>query len=233
MNHSAGRLDYIEHHTFLTGPLVPGSVVIDGGANIGAFASAMVGRFPCRVVAVEPHPKIFDAIPAHERIHKVACALGGSDGRRRLQFDANPEAARLNDAAVGEGVMTDVRRLETIFHENNVNEVALVKLDIEGSELEVLESLSDEVLGRIAQFAIEFHDFAGYLTTPQVEAALAKLEQRGWTAIRFSRRFYGDTLIVNRRLVDLSNRDVWWMRHVSRNIRGIGRMVRSRLGGRS
>ncbi len=233
MTLAAGRLNCIEHHTFLTGPLVAGSIVIDAGANIGGFASAMVERFPCRVLALEPHPKYFDTIPIHDRIHKLSCAVAGTDGRRRLQLDANPEAARLNDTNQGEGTMTEVRRLETIIRENDITELALVKLDIEGTELEVLASLTDDVLGRIAQFTIEFHDFAGYLSTRQVETALAQLERRGWLKVKFSRQYYGDTLIVNRRLVHLSQLDAWWLRHVTRNTRGVGRWVRRRLGARS
>lgn len=208
-------------------------MVIDAGANIGNFSAAILDGFESRVIALEPHPKYFEAIPEHDRLLKLCCALGDSDGRRRLQLDANPQAARLVESENGQGTTTDVRRLDTLMREQGLEKLALVKLDIEGTELEVLDSLADSTLDQIAQFTIEFHDFAGYITTDQVEQALARLASRGWTTIRFSHRQYGDTLVINRKLVQLTEAEIWWMRNVSRNVRGVVRRVRRQLGGQA
>jgi hypothetical protein len=45
--------------------------------------------------------------------------------------------------------------------------IDLLKADIEGAEISMLTACPDEVLGRIAQIGIEFHDFCGI--TPAAE----------------------------------------------------------------
>jgi Methyltransferase FkbM domain len=47
--------------------------------------------------------------------------------------------------------------------------VDVVKMDIEGAEIEVIASLDDDQIKRVGQWAIEFHDFMGMMTGLDVE----------------------------------------------------------------
>lgn len=216
----------VENHTFLTGPLVRGGAVIDAGANVGGFAGQLVARYPVHVYSLEPHPEHFARIATPDRVRKFNLALAGHDGTRRLAFSSNPQGSRLTGDSPADGTDVIIRGLESFAAEHGLSDIALVKLDIEGAEVEVLDSLTEGFLARVDQFTIEFHDFAGYLTTAQVEAALRRLERFDFAAIKFSRVQYGDTLVVNRRRLDIGAVGLATLRHAVRNARGVVRWLR-------
>jgi FkbM family methyltransferase len=54
------------------------------------------------------------------------------------------------------------RHLGRLLLELGVAEIEVLKLDIEGAELEVIDSLSDDFFHNVGQLTIEFHDFLGY-----------------------------------------------------------------------
>jgi FkbM family methyltransferase len=221
----------IEHHTFLSAPLAGGGNVIDAGANLGVFCSGIVSQFHGRVIAVEPHPGYFGRIATGGGIEKLRVAIAAKDGPLTLRLDENLESSRIDPSAGGEGIIVEGRSLESLADELGMSEIALIKMDIEGAELDVLDSLSDAFLARVAQFTVEFHDFAGYASTPRVEQTLDRLEKRGFAAIKFSRSFYGDTLIANIDRCQLSKSDLWWLRNVSRTTQGMGRWIRRKVMG--
>jgi FkbM family methyltransferase len=47
--------------------------------------------------------------------------------------------------------------LEMFLRQNAISRVDLLKMDIEGSEIDVFEGATDEDLQRVDQFTIEFH----------------------------------------------------------------------------
>jgi hypothetical protein len=76
----------------------------------------------------------------------------------------------------------------------------VLKMDIEGAELEVLDSLNDEFFAEIGQLTIEFHDFLGYATTEDVVSRVDRIVSLGFWELYWSRRRNtGDVLLVNRR----------------------------------
>lgn len=225
------KLACIANHTFLVGPLRAGGAVIDAGANAGLFCNAVSAQFGVRVLAIEPHPSHFSAIPTGPGVEKVNAAVATVNGPLKFQLDDNFEGSRLGSNSTGGEVTVTGRTLESLADEYRLDRLSLIKLDIEGAELDALDGLSDKFLSRIAQFTIEFHDFAGYFTSARVEESLRRLEHRGFVAIKFSRKFYGDTLIANRDLCRLSRADVWWLQNISRNARGASRWLRRKIGG--
>ena len=58
--------------------------------------------------------------------------------------------------------------LEEFAAAQNLSDIDIVKMDIEGSEVEVLDSCSDEFLGRCGQLSLELHDFTGQLSAQVV-----------------------------------------------------------------
>ena len=47
----------------------------------------------------------------------------------------------------------------------------LIKVDIKGAELNMFEACSDELLSRVGQFSVEFHDFIDPPMLPRVQAS--------------------------------------------------------------
>jgi FkbM family methyltransferase len=115
--------------------------VVDVGANLGNHS-----LYWCRVVgavvdAFEPHPEYYELLDRNVemndarpivRIHRLA--LGADDGRGTIiPNPGNPGAARVRRVSAGEA---DVRRLDSVIDPED--QIRLIKVDVEGAELEVL-----------------------------------------------------------------------------------------------
>jgi hypothetical protein len=87
--------------------------------------------------------------------------------------------------------------LRTFLKKAGLDHVDLLKLDIEGAELDMLEASSREDLQRISQISIEFHDFLFKNQKRRVKEAIQKLINNNFYMIRISRD-NTDVLFVNR-----------------------------------
>jgi FkbM family methyltransferase len=199
------------HHVFAPG-LGASSVVIDAGANIGAFARQMVERFGCRCYALEPVPELLEQIAEEPRLRRVPLALGGATGEVVLHLSGNPEAhsvqARIAEHFGSRGTLVArLSTLEDFFVEERLDGADLLKLDIEGAEIAVLEAVSDATLARIGQITVEFHDHLGGCPDGSaIKALQRRLRRAGFLCLVMSRPsgHHGDTLFINRRRSRLS-----------------------------
>ena len=148
-------------------------VIMDLGANIGVFTLYAARCAPhAKVLSLEPFPSTFGRLVITVRGHnlddRVKClnfAATGTDGARVMPDASVPSQRRaLASAANGEeGTQVTGRTLEALLSENQLPQVDLLKMDIEGSEYEVLLSTPRSVLARIRRIAMEYHgDCAPY-----------------------------------------------------------------------
>jgi len=194
-------IETIESHSLLPDLIRRGGVVIDCGANLGAFSRVMVERFGCRVLAVEASPDVCARIPRLPGLTTVNVAVCGVDGPVKLAVDEDITRTTIAQRA-GDGrpvIEVPGRSLLALLEEAGVSgDMEVLKLDIEGAELGVLDSLPDELFGRIGQLTIEFHDFLGYHTTAEVEQRVARILRLGFRELFWSRRRNtADVLLVN------------------------------------
>jgi FkbM family methyltransferase len=203
---ACGLIDVRGHHILASG-LDAGSLVLDAGAHRGEFSGAILERFGCTVVALEPAPDLFAAIPERAGLVKLNRALAGGDGRRTLHLSQNPEAHSLEagQAALeggGKAVEVEACSLQALWVELG-RPADLVKLDIEGAEIEALDAAPDELLRSIGQLSVEFHDFQpGHTRGAAVERIMRRLASLGFETLPLSRPFghHADTLFLNRRV---------------------------------
>lgn len=220
-------METVEDHTFFAPILGRTSVVLDIGANHGAFSAAVARRFGCQCFAFEPNPDCFAAIPQSEAVQKWCVAVSAERGPRSFVLSSNSQASRLSGEA-GPSVTVESVILEEFAREHDIGEIALVKMDVEGSEIEIIDSLSDAFLSRVGQVTIEFHESMGYVSLADVERVLRRMERLGFVPVKFSRS-YGNTLLVNRAYIPLDSWDVFFVRHIVRNGMGLYRMLSRRL----
>ena len=145
----------------------PGDVVVDAGANVGLFAIWIARRNPrCRVVALEPFPENYACLT--ENLRSAACpsvtaypiALGGrsgesvivSGGRRSLDHRIVP------GAGAEEGSAVRIVSLKDLLHLVHSDKIALLKIDIEGSEYDVFEGMEAGAVDGVERMAIEYHE---------------------------------------------------------------------------
>jgi FkbM family methyltransferase len=219
-------------HTFLN-RLNANSIVLDCGANHGEFARLVRERYGCRVIALEPNPALFATLPKLEGVTWLPYALGGQDGVMELQIGQNVEASSLVASPEGHHttVPVQVRTLATVMKETALDEIDLVKLDIEGAEIPLLAGTPDDVIQKVGQFTIEFHDFNNYVTVEQVRAALARMRKLGFLDCRMTRRDYGDVFLVNWKRLGVSAPTRWWVLGVEKYLFGVRRIVARKFRG--
>jgi FkbM family methyltransferase len=154
-----------------------GDFAVDVGANVGYMTTLFAARVgpTGRVEAFEPHPRVFGRLHSNiarnpsssVRLHEIA--LGSRDGVARL---VEPSIFGVNEGAsqvVGEGdCSTDknarcalevgMKRLDSVLRDSRI---ALLKIDVEGFEVDVLSG-AERLLtkGQVQHIIYEAHDCA-------------------------------------------------------------------------
>jgi FkbM family methyltransferase len=122
--------------------------IVDGGSNTGLFILAAAARWPkVPIVAFEPVPSNFEAINAHlaanhlespPRIERVA--LAGRDGTKRFFVREANQGSLAGDLPAHETIEVSCRALAQ-YLPTDPTKLKIIKLDIEGGEVEVLDAL--------------------------------------------------------------------------------------------
>lgn len=164
-------------------------VILDVGANIGLF-TLYAARFArhARVFSFEPFPATFSRLLATVHDHhldtRVTClnyAATGAGGVRVMRDGPVPSQRRAlaSPSNSADGIQVQGKSLEEILDENDLFRVDLLKMDIEGSEYEVLLSAPPHVLKRFDRIALEYHGDSAPYSKQQL---FDYLRQAGFTA---------------------------------------------------
>jgi FkbM family methyltransferase len=188
-------------HTFLPWLIDRSSTVLDLGAHRGEFSREVATRFGCRCIAVEANPTLAAEISA-KGIETVWGAIADTVGIAEFHLSDNPEASTLIEKGGepnGKKIKVPTYTLPTIMRKCGVTHVDLMKVDIEGAEVQLLSSL-EEALNSVDQITVEFHDFCGLVSTEQVKAASRRLVALGFEQINLHAK-YSDYLFVRRKAI--------------------------------
>lgn len=159
-----------------------GDVVLDLGGNVGLFTVLVARLNPtCRVVVVEPFKENLEYLrrnidAAHlENVEIRKEALSGQKGvaymQRVGQRSLDHRLAEVPDDAGADTVNTVT--LDELVDGLDCSSIALVKIDVEGSEHDAFKTVSDETIRRVERFAIEYHDNVKPGTLALLRARLA------------------------------------------------------------
>jgi FkbM family methyltransferase len=223
----------IEDHTFFRQLICNDTLVLDLGANHGAFSRTMIERFGCRCFAVEPNPRLAAAMSPHPKLTVLNVAVGAQNGLFPFHICDHDESSSLLKPThhnVAECIPVRVVRIDQLAGELGLNQIGLLKLDIEGVEVEALEACPDEFLAAIPQITVEFHDFNGIISRDSAKRAAERLLRLGFDVVQVWMRSYGDTLFVNKRIARITHFDWLWSRYVQKNSWWVRRFVARKLG---
>jgi FkbM family methyltransferase len=143
----------------------PGDTVLDLGAGIGGevrVLSRLAGPSG-RVVSVEAHPRTFRCLRRTielNRLYNVTplqCAVTGTPGTVLISDQDNHSANGLTTDRA-QSLEVPGKTLPEIVKEFGLHRIDLLKMNIEGAELSVLES-AREVLPRVRNLVVSCHDF--------------------------------------------------------------------------
>jgi len=178
--------------------LRPGGVFVDVGANIGTFtipAADHVGPSG-KVVAIEASPNVFGVLQKNVALNnignvKLICAAAGSSNDEARfypaptdHFGMGSRAPQFNATPISVPCVT----LDSLVREFGLPSVDLIKIDVEGFELDVLKG-AIELLGRERPPPVifEFCDWAeARMSRDNLGAAQRFLMDRGFRIWRAS-----------------------------------------------
>jgi FkbM family methyltransferase len=153
-------------------PIRPGDVVLDIGANQGFFTCYAAHR-GARVYAFEPNPESYDMLLSNvntnglmDRVIARPWAVASKEGRADLLVSRelgggmstiNAKFARNTRLEVRNTVEVPTVTLTQVFDHFSMSKVRLCKIDAEGSEIAILQTLTPQHLTTIDSFAAEIH----------------------------------------------------------------------------
>jgi FkbM family methyltransferase len=173
--------------------LMPGSTVVDIGANFGAFAvlaGSIVG-LQGRVIAFEPIAKTFARLQKNielNGLNNVDCHQAAIDsGEGPITFQVYDKSAyatahhiHFKECGLHDTIETaSCLTLDKAFEYLKIDRINLLKVDCEGSEYGIFDTLSPGVAAKIDQIALEVHHVPG--TSPDHLAE--RLETLGFSVI--------------------------------------------------
>jgi FkbM family methyltransferase len=152
------------------------SIVVDAGGYLGGWAEYIVKSKGAKVYIFEPYPANIDALHlkfvGNKNVELLDIALASSDGSRPLYlaegtdgmgkywpeakgnshsfFNSFGEKARYLDA--------QTMSLNTFVDKYDIEVIHLLKLNIEGAEVEVLGSITKELAARILCICFSLHE---------------------------------------------------------------------------
>lgn len=180
-------------------------LVLDIGANLGSYVLPMAKRFPdFSFVCFEPQPSIYHQLCGNlflngvENVSALNVALGRSLSTLALSLpnyaaDHNVGAFTINadthaklrgDTNKGREAKISLKPLDHLSYEH----IALIKIDVEGAELDVLYGgLGTLVRNDFPPIIYEAWDFDWY--KPQKEAIETFLKELGYSLLNFDGSF--------------------------------------------
>jgi len=173
------------NNSFLNNIVQEGDVVFDVGASCGTFADYCLKRKASKVVCLEPSPSYYILDRTFDtRVERYNVALDTQDGQKQFYFT---DKTTLNSFQIDnqkkydtENMVGDARpvtveciSLKSLIKKTKCEKINLWKLDIEGYEYDIFNSLSVEDLKNIDQVLIEFHHNENHRTQFIVDKLIA------------------------------------------------------------
>lgn len=172
-----------------------GKTVIDAGAYIGETAVYFANRGAVRVISLEPFQKNFElGLENVARMNNfentITLLLAALSTEEKIAdfefFPDSPNANRI--AGAGEGssrnlVKVKMTTLESLIREYDLHRINVLKLNCEGEEYPIIDSLTEKTASLIDTIYIEFHKGPARI--------VAKLERLGYEVVGETRKEVG------------------------------------------
>lgn len=146
----------------------PRGIVVDIGANIGAF-SVYSGGTSDRVFAFEPEPSNYCQLLKNVQLNNLSDKITvrnvavGHENKRVYIYEGkfNKGASTIVHPFAGVGRPVEMRSFAGLMDDLGIDKIDLLKIDIEGGEYDLLYGLPRERFKNINNIILEFHCVMG------------------------------------------------------------------------
>ncbi len=185
------------------------NLVIDLGANEGYYTLKLKQNNPkCKIIAVEPNPLAFEILEKNVKSNKLSDvtlvnkAVCGKNGKITFEIVENVSAIGGRDLETMNRpwlkkemirkIKIDCITLNKLFQDYKIEKVDILKLDVEGMELEILKS-GRNLLDKIHKIVVEWH-------RKKIRDNLKSfLKENGFQLVFEEKRECGDLYFINKK----------------------------------
>lgn len=155
-------------------------LIIDGGANIGASTLWFAKKFPAaQIIAVEPEESNFKILLKNcgmlPNVKLIKAALWNKNTELKIKNTGLGKwGFAVEEAAPNDKKKITAVTLDKILADSGLEEISILKLDIEGSEKELFSTDYANWLGKTKILIIELHEQLRPGTEQAFRSAIAK-----------------------------------------------------------
>lgn len=155
-----------------------GDIVFDIGFNYGIFSLGALNKGAKKIYGFEPNKYIFDKLSIYPDKDKVTIYNNAVSKENKLvtfydRGDTLASSTSNNYDYFDEKYDVQSINIFDFILQNNIEKIDFLKVDCEGSEYEIFESIPDEYFSKIRKIHVEFHDNNRY----NVQGLINKLER--------------------------------------------------------
>lgn len=151
------------------------SIVFDVGGYKGQWSSDIYSMYDCRIFIFEPVKEFAENIKRrfqkNKKIKVFPFGLSSRTIKTKMLLSKDGSSAMLNGQ---DNELVDLIKASDFIQNNNIENIDLIKINIEGGEYDLLENLIEaKLIKRIKKIQIQFHDFV-----PNAEVRMKKIQKQ-------------------------------------------------------
>jgi len=165
------------------------SIVIDAGAYTGEWAQEILDRYSPTIHAFEPDPRNYGALKkkAHANSRLIPYDFGLGDKSESVRMTQEYLGSSIfsdgNDKKGAPSTVVQIRDIADIWKSLALDQVDLMKINIEGAEFPLLDKMiKTDLLKQVDCFLIQFHEWHpdAYRKRRQIREELSKTHRLEW-----------------------------------------------------
>ena len=143
----------------LTYDLNENSTVIDLGGYTGEWAKEIINRYNCNVYLVEPveesYKILLEKFRSNPKVHILKVGIGIKNTEKVMYV--NGDGTSFN-TETGEAITVEIRTVESVLNQWNLEKIDLLQVNIEGDEYELLQHMIDTgLINKFKNLQVQFH----------------------------------------------------------------------------
>lgn len=168
--------------------------ILDGGANVGYASIYFAKAYPdAKIVAVEPEESNFHLLRKNTQFYpNVSCLKSAIWGHSTHLHITNPDDEKWNiqveECDPGAPDSFRACSIEDAMRDHRLENIDILKLDIEGGEMNVFESNPESWIGKVGAMVIELHE--------DIRPGCSRVFNRAVKPYNFTRTVVGENQIL-------------------------------------